>query len=500
MSSSPTADIEGGYPKALFKAGSPPAFLFCSICLDVARNAHRCAEEHVFCLSCITTWLKKGHSNCPMDRSPLGDSVGRPLQVFRMAQDLVNDLEISCPNVTAEDRAVAEARFAEASLCKWSGKVRDEQAHAASCCFQRVSCGWSGCSVKVRRDEQQLHMSKHDLQACPYCQVLFPRRSLQEASSSSSTPATATASASGGGGLGVEKDLLLARHTEQCSKRPQQCPNAGCETTCLGEDMAAHRAQCAQEVVPCTFAEMGCKYTAKRTEMQAHTADMPVHFQILMSSMVQTRAQVASLSHSLMHTQIELECLKLLQSDHHERFTSGYFYWQLPPNTPLHLNNAVIEGNITPPPGQHAVMTHIFRSVPGKIGENSFSLWLQVNKTLHVTPPVPPTSTGAGAPQPPLQGSIGLFVCIDNGASLPPNRHCAIKAKVRVNSLSSTGVRTPIQDCQVIAGDLRPPNFTIGRQYSAARPDFMPSYETLLEVLARGDTLEFGTFLRYEMV
>mgnify|MGYP005992300071 CR=1 FL=1 len=482
--SSSISDIEGGYPKALFKAGTPPAFLFCAICMDVARNAHRCAEEHVFCLSCIQQWLKKGHSNCPMDRSPLGDSVGRPLQVFRMAQDLVNDLEITCPNVTAEDRTLAEAKSEEASLCKWTGKVREELAHFDSCSFRRVPCKWSGCSLRVRRDELTAHMSKHDLQACPHCQVLYPKRSLQDAPSSSSTPR-------------AESPPLLAQHIERCSKRPQKCPNAGCETTCMGGDMMAHRKICKEEIVPCPYANMGCTHTAKRTMISSHANNMAIHFEILMTSMVQTKAQVASLSQGLMHTQIELECLKLQLSDQQERFTSGYFYWQLPPSTPLHLNNLNFQNNIPgpAPPGQRGILTHIFRSVPGKIGENSFSLWLQVNKTVSDGNPPPPPL----APQP-TQGTIGLFVCIDNGASLPPGRHCAIKAKVRVNSLSASGVRTPLQDCHMIVGALRPPNFTIGRQYSAARPEFMPSYETLLEVLARGDTLEFGTFLRYEIV
>jgi len=417
-----------------------------------------------------------------------------------MAQDLVNDLEISCPNITAEDKALAEARFAKASLCKWSGKVRDEQMHCSTCSFQRVPCGWAGCSLKVRLDELQLHMSQHDLQACPHCHVLYPSRSLQDASSISTLTPGAAAAAGGVAGVGGG-GLLLAQHAEQCSKRPQKCPNAGCETTHVGEEMAAHRQNCELEIVPCTYAELGCKHTARRSEVQAHANDMALHFQILLNSMVQTRAQVTSLSHSLMHTQIELECLKLLQSDQHERFTTGYFYWQLPASTPLHLNNPVLEANSpSPPPGQQAVLAHVFRSVPGKIGENSFSLWLQVNKTITASPSAPPTSTGTSAPQPSSPGTIGLFVCLDNGASLPPNRHCSIKAKVRVNSLSPAGVRTLIQDCQVIVGDVRPPNFTIGRQYSTARPDFMPSYETMLEVLARGDTLEFGTFVRYEMV
>ncbi len=473
----------GGYPASIFKSGSPPAFLHCAICLEVARNPHRCAQEHVFCLSCITAWLSKGNGTCPMDRSPLSlvESAGSgpPLQVFRLAQDILNALDISCPHITAEDRARSDAGH-DFALCQWSGKVKDEHEHSLSCPLARVPCEWKGCGQLLRRGELRSHMVIHDMISCPHCLHLFPKfRVLDGVAIITNANSTVENSNSA---------PILSEHVNICPRRLQKCPNTGCSVSCVGDEMRVHRSVCQFEIVPCPYAEAGCAHTGSRLEMGEHVNDAARHLPGLLQAFIAVKKEVSGLRHRMMHSTVETECLKLMIADNEERYTTGYFFWSPPPNLPIHLDHIRIEATRSHAANAgvqdpNLAVSQIFRSAPTRVGKHNFSIWLKVTRTL----------TGRG-------GTCGLYVCLEE--NLPQNRCCSLKAKIRVTRLHSPGFveRTIVQDCHVIQGELRRPNLTIGREYSAERPELLPSYDTFLEILNSGDRLEFGTFIRFEIV
>ena len=43
----------------------------CSICFESATNPVSTPCKHLFCLSCIDTWIKTGKETCPLCRSRL---------------------------------------------------------------------------------------------------------------------------------------------------------------------------------------------------------------------------------------------------------------------------------------------------------------------------------------------------------------------------------------------------------------------------------------------
>ena len=312
------SELTGGYPQSLFVAGVPPAVLNCSICLNVARNPHRCAQEHVFCYTCISTWLTN-HYTCPMDRSKLCDNKGCThngsngnccsLQVFRMANEMLADLIVRCPNYaevemhadadananadgadavkvktdsgaavetgtgTEEEedssRSVGSAESSSGALkgvvplqqvCTWTGKVSDEHTHSLTCPLAVVYCPWKECKYantttssantehaqsRLRRHELLAHVASHDLQKCPDCHEEY---SNAPSSSSSSSAGTAT--------------IPLSQHRKiYCLKRKVPCTNGCGEEEIVFDTMTQHKAVCTYEQVNCPYHSVIGKYT-----------------------------------------------------------------------------------------------------------------------------------------------------------------------------------------------------------------------------------------------
>jgi hypothetical protein len=437
--------ISGGYPQSIFVAGNPPAVLNCSICMQVARNPHRCEQEHVFCLDCISTWLRDHHT-CPMDRSKL---CRHNLSVFRLAQDMLNDLQIRCPNVSAEDAAPAAAAGKEQDLsphvssslgaCTWVGRVQEERAHSDVCPYARVRCTWKECALIFRRCDLAAHVLTHCLQNCVDCQEEY------------------------------EKDKAHL-HRKSCKKRRVPCSNGCGEEDIVFDAYEEHKASCPYEEVQCPHhSSVGCTFKTKRNAMRNHANDIQAHFMPMMAALGESRAQVNALTASQTLMRIELEVHKLLLSDQEDKYTSGYFFWRI--GSPSIPNMSLVNQ----------------RSGPCKIGAHTFTLLLRADPAAQSPTATDPTG-------------LGIFICLESGSHLPTGRSCKVKAKVRVNKLNARlGSKVLIRECHVIMGEIRPPHFNIGRNYDSAHPDFIPSLSELKRALDGNDLLEFEVYIRYEI-
>lgn len=92
-----------------------PKYLFCIICSEVFDDPKRLTCGHTFCNNCISTWIKTSRT-CPVCRRPCRkNNLGLDL----IARNVVNDLEVICPN----------------KGCPWTGKLADAVDHEKSCVF-----------------------------------------------------------------------------------------------------------------------------------------------------------------------------------------------------------------------------------------------------------------------------------------------------------------------------------------------------------------------------
>ena len=68
----------------------------CSICTNVLEDPLQTPCGHVFCKTCIRTWLDTGNNNCPIDRELLTLDLLKPES--RITRRRLNRLSIRCKN------------------------------------------------------------------------------------------------------------------------------------------------------------------------------------------------------------------------------------------------------------------------------------------------------------------------------------------------------------------------------------------------------------------
>ncbi|KAJ1383072.1 hypothetical protein B484DRAFT_461762, partial [Ochromonadaceae sp. CCMP2298] len=127
-----------GYPFHMFVT-PPPDELKCSICMKILRDPVQvCGQQHVYCSGCIYHW-KEMNSRCPQCRAPF--SLEQPA---RLARNIILQLRVRCPEA-----------------CKWTGQLKDLNAHVATCPFVLISCPFAevGCGFQAERRNMGAHCS-----------------------------------------------------------------------------------------------------------------------------------------------------------------------------------------------------------------------------------------------------------------------------------------------------------------------------------------------------
>ena len=220
--------------------------LKCPICLQLVYEPVLTSCGHLFCQRCV-----KGQTKCPTCRDKL--------QCMRNQRDerKVKSLKVKCPNWKKG--------------CRWQGDLRDTPQHkVTNCQMQTVSCP-KGCKEKIVRGRLQEHGKTCPQRAykCPHCQ--FP-------------------------GTFVK---VTTTHFTACYSFPLTCP-AGCRNRFPRMKIASHLAECAEELVPCMYASIGCQEVIRRRQFQAHMDDKKdYHFQRAMEMVMQLGMAVTELSMSM---------------------------------------------------------------------------------------------------------------------------------------------------------------------------------------------------------
>ena len=107
--------------------------------------------RHTFCADCIAGALENSDT-CPVDRNPLGpgDVTAAPI----MIANLVNDLEVRCPNSTLGCISTLPRALVK-------GHLKEE------CGFVTVDC--PGCDERISRRDRREEGCMHAEVECEHC-------------------------------------------------------------------------------------------------------------------------------------------------------------------------------------------------------------------------------------------------------------------------------------------------------------------------------------------
>lgn len=124
----------------------PDEELICIICRSVLREPVECHCRHVFCLRCITEWVRK-NNNCPVcHKRAVSFQPALPL-----IRNMINRLKVKCRNAGCNARVPAES-FA---------------AHLTTCEYHEVSCPHEACEHRCLR-----HLLESHVKECPLHEVV----------------------------------------------------------------------------------------------------------------------------------------------------------------------------------------------------------------------------------------------------------------------------------------------------------------------------------------
>ena len=190
--------------------------LKCPICLELVYEPVLTNCGHLFCQRCVRSQTK-----CPTCRDEL--------RCMRNQRDerKVKGLKVKCPNCEKG--------------CKWQGDLGDTAQHRSTNCEMEAILCPTGCKVKILRACLKKHAESCPQRAykCPHCQFT---------------------------GTFV---FVTTTHFTLCEEFPLACLAGCCSFHSRGK-MAIHLSRCAEELVSCKYASIGCNEVIKRKDLQTH--------------------------------------------------------------------------------------------------------------------------------------------------------------------------------------------------------------------------------------
>ena len=220
--------------------------LKCPICFELVFEPVLTSCGHLFCQGCV-----KDQTRCPTCRDEL--------QYMRNQRDerKVIGLKVKCLNW---ERG-----------CQWQGDLGDTAYHTGkNCQMETVPCP-KGCREVIARGLLQEHGK-----ACPQRDYKCPHCPFADTF--------------------VE---VTTTHFTDCELFPLACPAGCCNSQSRGE-MAIHLTSCAEELVPCKYAAIGCTEVMKRKDLQTHLQDKKdYHLENSMDMVMQHNMVLAEITATL---------------------------------------------------------------------------------------------------------------------------------------------------------------------------------------------------------
>ena len=212
----------------------------CPVCFQVIWNPFltACCGNH-FCEACVKATKEKSNQ-CPFcNEKPITGITDKKFQ------RQINELQVYC----------LHKRYG----CTWIGALSKLTEHLGGdksdgeCKFVLLSCTLS-CGKQIFRCELENHLSED----CPL------RTCICEYCSYSST-----------------HDDVTTTHYSNCPNYPVVCPNSCSEEKLKRSSLDHHLLDCPDEVVLCSFNEMGCEKRMKRRCLQQHIEANIIQHQLM---------------------------------------------------------------------------------------------------------------------------------------------------------------------------------------------------------------------------
>lgn len=205
--------------------------LMCAICYCPFVNAVRLPCEHVFCLRCVNDAMKisgigfrPSSVNCPSCRRMIyaSEITSMPKILDRMLDDLM----VRCP-------------LKEEGCNEQVQRCEVQQHVDKKCAYSEVECPTEDCMLSILRKDVEKQRCLHGVLQCEDCDQFF-----------------------------MERDLESHR-TLHCEAGRTSCPD--CKAQVLLRDIHQHVQSCPDAIFPCTAAEYGCDFFARRAALDQHS-------------------------------------------------------------------------------------------------------------------------------------------------------------------------------------------------------------------------------------
>ena len=247
---------EGGLQCSFVCEDALDLALKCPICHLVLRkpNLTNCCGGH-FCEVCIN-YVRRGNGSfliaCPLCRES---------QFTNMIDQNLHRKILQLP-VYCENKSLG---------CRWKGTVKSQESHMSigkavgDCQYQEVKCPLF-CKESVMRKNITIH-TKGECQNrpfnCPHCSFLATYGEISN------------------------------HHYSTCTHYPLLCPNRCTQDTILRCNMPDHLGSCPLQIVPCPYADLGCKVEVVRSNFDKHIEDnVHQHLELLRASSVGLKDEI----------------------------------------------------------------------------------------------------------------------------------------------------------------------------------------------------------------
>jgi len=220
------------YDIDLFEKSNQLEQFICPIGKGIFKNptATPCdSGMHVFCNSCITTWLNVSNK-CPLCSSFFDTTYRAPI-----IKNLMDDLIMKCPK------------------CDWKGKYGNLQDHIKVCLYEMIKCPNKQCKYTTLRKDLDKHKEECLFESikCHLCSQLVIRKELTFHIAVICPVIDITCEYC----KNNIKRGDIENHHNQCDGMIIHCENKNCEYKCKRNLMKEHSDQCIHRKIKCVQCE-----------------------------------------------------------------------------------------------------------------------------------------------------------------------------------------------------------------------------------------------------
>ncbi|XP_072028231.1 TNF receptor-associated factor 6-like isoform X2 [Amphiura filiformis] len=263
----------GGYD-ANFEPALDKKYM-CPVCLAGLQKPVQTKCGHRFCKACMTQLAgTRSFAKCPVDKTWLDikNDVFGDIAVERE----VLSLKVKCKNVN--------------NGCDWIGELRHLTLHSEKCQFTTLICPY-GCEETYLRQENDDHLRDCPLRLidCPDCEEKIAHKDKT-----------------------AHRLLLCPRFPINCC----MCGRSGVPREEMPKHTDVQEGDCPNTIVPCTFANVGCKAKVRRSDIVSHNKESTFHhLESLVSEVISQKTCLQQQEEALKESQDNYTSLR---SEHDE--------------------------------------------------------------------------------------------------------------------------------------------------------------------------------------